>query len=240
MNKKILITGGSGNLGTVIQELINCDAPDRTELDITDYNKCLLAIKKYDPDIIIHGAAYTDVAAAEKQKQKCWHINVQGTENLVKTADGRRFVYISTPYVFDGEKGDYKEDDIPNPVGFYSLTKLLGEIAVRQYPNTLIIRTMFKPDGPWQYEKAFVDQITTAEFVSDIAPDIVKACLMQDLTGIIHISGAKKTIYELAKKVSPNVGKISIKDAGVRLPRDVSLNNSLWKKINSPRTPMSK
>lgn len=233
LNKNILITGGSGNLGSVIQKLISCNAPSKRELDITDKKNCRTAIKKYKPDIIIHAGAYTDVSGAEKHKKTCWNVNVAGTENLICSANGARFIYISTSYVFDGEKGDYTEDDIPNPINFYSLTKLLGEIVVRQYKNTLIIRTMFKPDGPWQFEKAFVDQITTAEFVSDIAPDVVVASLMQDLFGIIHISGTKKTIYELAKKTSPDVGKMSINNVDVVLPRDVSLNNSLWEKIKN-------
>ncbi|MDA2936257.1 NAD(P)-dependent oxidoreductase [Patescibacteria group bacterium AH-259-L05] len=227
----VLITGGSGSLGTAIQKLISCDAPDRSELDIRSVRKCEQAMKKYKPDIIIHAGAYTDVSGAEKHKKACWDVNVIGTENLVRAVHGRRFIYISTSYVFDGEKGDYTEDDIPDPVNFYSLTKLLGEIVVSQYKNTLIIRTMFKPDGPWSFKRAFVDQITTAEFVSDIAPDIVKASLMQDLFGIIHISGTKKTIYELAQKVSPQVGKMSIKDVDVMLPKDISLNNELWKKL---------
>ncbi|MDA2922371.1 sugar nucleotide-binding protein, partial [Patescibacteria group bacterium AH-259-L07] len=190
---RVLITGGSGSLGTAIQKLIQCDAPDKRELDIRDIKKCEQAMKKYKPDIIIHAGAYTDVSGAQIHKKTCWDVNVIGTENLARAAHGRRFIYISTSYVFDGKDGNYKEDDIPHPVNFYSLTKLLGEIVVSQYKNTLIIRTMFKPDGPWPFRRAFVDQITTAEFVSDIAPDIVKACLKPGFKhDIIHVSGTKK------------------------------------------------
>lgn len=232
-NPKILITGGSGALGLNIKKIVKCFAPDSKELDVTDFKKCIKAINKYKPDIIIHCAAWTDVARAEKEKQKCWNVNVVGTENLVKASKGKRFVYISTEYVFDGEKGDYSELDIPNPINFYSLTKLIGEAIVRQYPNTLIIRTAFKKDGPWPYEKAFTDQWMSADFASERAPDIVRAGLMKDLKGIIHISGGRKTIYDLAKRVSPNVGKMSINDLSVKLPRDTSLNSSLWKEISS-------
>jgi len=236
MNKKspkILITGGSGALGSCIKRLIKCDAPEREELDIVDFKKCLSAIKKYNPDIIIHCAAWTDVAGAERERAKCWQVNVAGTQNMVRAAAGRRFIHISTEYVFDGEKGNYKETDTPNPLNFYSLTKLLGEVIVSQYPNTLVIRTAFKKDGPWAYPKAFVDQWMSADFASERAPAIVKAALMTKLTGIIHISGRRKTIYELAKRASPNVGKMSISDVQVKLPRDTSLNSSLWKKILS-------
>lgn len=230
--KKILITGGSGALGSNIQKLIKCDIPNSKELDITDFKKCKKAIKRYDPDIIIHCAAWTDVAGAEKNKEECWKVNVRGTENMVKTADGRKFVYISTHYVFDGERGNYKESDIPNPTNFYSLTKLIGEAIVSQHDNTLIIRTGFKPDGPWRYPKAFVDQFLCSDFASERAPDIVKASLMMNLKGVIHISGRKKSVYELAKRVSPGVGKMSIKDIPIKLPQYITLNSSLWRKIS--------
>lgn len=232
-NPKILITGGSGALGSCIKRLIKCDTPDRDELNVVDFKKCLSAIKKYNPDIIIHCAAWTNVAGAETNKKGCWQTNVEGTENMVKAAAGRRFIYISTHYVFDGDKGNYKENDIPSPVNFYSLTKLIGETIVKQYDNTLIIRTGFKKDGPWQYKNAFADQWTCADFASERAPTIIKAVLMTKLTGVIHISGRRKTIYELAKRVSPNVGKMSINNVPVKLPRDTSLDSSLWKKISS-------
>src|SRR3989338_3709519 len=207
LSNKILITGGSGILGSSIVRIVKCDTPDFKELDVTDLKKCQKAMKKYNPDIIIHCAAWTDVVGAEKEKEKCWKVNVVGTENMVKVASGRRFIYISTHYVFDGEKGNYKENDTPNSLNFYSLTKLVGEAIVHQYPNTLIIRTGFKKDGPWEYPKAFVDQWTCADFASERAPDIVRAALMEKLVEVIHISGEKKTVYDLARKTSPDVGK---------------------------------
>lgn len=232
-DKRILVTGGSGALGIEIKKLMSCFAPSSSELDITNRKKCLAAVKKYRPDIIVHCAAWTDVARAEKERRKCWEVNVLGTENMVRAAAGRRFIYISTEYVFDGTKGNYVEDDIPNPVNFYSLTKLLGEEIVRQYKKTLVIRTAFKKNGPWPYEGAFIDQWMSADFASERAPDIVRASLTNELVGVIHISGKRKTIYELASKASPAVKKISVKDVAVTLPRDTSLNSSKWKKIKS-------
>lgn len=230
---KILITGGGGVLGTEIRKLIDCFAPDQTELDVTDFASCNRAIKKYQPDLIIHAAAWTDVAGAENSKEKCWEVNVIGTQNMARAAVGRRLVYISTDYVFDGERGNYSEEDVPNPTNFYSLTKCVGEAIIRQYQETLIIRTAFKQDGPWPYEKAFTDQWVSHEFVSVLAPDIVRASMMERLTGVIHIAGKRKTVYELARQVTPDVGKMSIKDIKVRLPHDTSLNISKWQKISS-------
>lgn len=159
---------------------------------------------------------------------------------MVRAAAGRRFVYISTDYVFDGERGNYREEDIPNPRNFYALTKLIGEVIMRQYSHTLIIRTAFKPDGPWPYERAFIDQYASHEFVSVIAPDIAKAVLMTDMLGIVHIAGKRTSMYDLARQASPSVGKMSVNDAGVALPHDASLNISKWKKILSPSSPAKK
>ncbi len=237
---KILLTGGSGALGTCIQKLVSCYAPSSKELDITNAEQCTRVIGEYNPDIIIHSAAWTDVTGAEQKKKECWQVNVTGTENLIRAAQGRRFIYISTEYIFDGTQGNYTENDIPNPINFYALTKLAGELIVAQYPYHLIIRTAFKKDGPWPYPKAFVDQWMSADFASERAPDIVQAAQMQELVGIINISGERKTIYELAKRVSPEVGQMSINDVAVTLPRDTSLNSALWNSIRSSQNPVKK
>jgi dTDP-4-dehydrorhamnose reductase len=241
---KILLTGGSGVLGTALRKIEpNIIAPSHNELDITNAQQCKEIIAKYNSDIIIHAAGYTDVANAENDKEKCKKINVDGTRNIAQAvfqkpsfsgdskARLRRLVYISTDYVFDGEIGNYKENDPTKPVNYYALTKLQGEDIIKKYPNTLIIRTAFKPDGPWPYSRAFVDQYSSHEFVSVIAPQILQAALMDDLTGVIHIAGNRKRIYDLAKIVSPEVGQMHRSDVAVRIPKDTSLNIDKWKKI---------
>src|SRR3989344_6428342 len=192
--KKILITGGSGALGSSIKKFVNCYAPDSKELDVTNFKKCVKTVDIYNPDIIIHCAGWTNVVGAEKDRNKCWLVNVLGTQNMVQASAGKRFIFISTHYVFDGTRGNYKETDTPNPVNFYSLTKLIGEAIVGQYSNTLIVRTGFKKDGFWEHKKAFIDQWTCADFASERAPDIVRAALMTKLMGVIHISGKRKTV----------------------------------------------
>ncbi len=232
---RILLTGGSGALGTQIQKYLDCVAPTRGELDLTDAAACARVVQQVGPDLIIHAAAYTDVAGGERERTVAYRVNVLGTENLVRAAKGARFVYLSTEYVFDGERGNYREDDVPNPVNYYALTKLLGEIAVRQYPNTLIIRTSFKPDGPWPYPAAFTDQWTSADLASVRAPQIVQAALLPKLLGVIHIGGERKTVYDLAVRSTPTVGKRSITELKLTLPRDTSLDTSLWRSRSSAK-----
>ncbi len=235
-NQLILITGGRGRLGAALARILPAQSVDRDVLDITDASAVKIFFKKNRFDIVIHCAAYTDVASAEQNKQACYITNVIGTESMIRNFKGQKFVYLSTDYVFDGERGNYQEEDTPNPVNYYALTKLLGEMVVRQYPHTLVIRTSFKADGPWPYEKAFVDQWTSADYVSERAPDIARAALMPSLFGVMHIGGERKTVYDLAKKQSPQVGKISLADIGTKLPRDVSLDSSRWRALlkNNP------
>lgn len=232
-SKKVLITGGSGRLGTALQKIIPCIAPGIDELDVRDAESCMRAVKKYNPDIVVHAAAWTNMKQSETRRQECWELNVIGTENMARASAGRRLIYISTDYVFDGTKGDYREDDIPCPPNFYGLTKLAGELIIRQYPRTLTIRTAFKADGPWQSDRAFVDQWVSHEFVSVLASDITRAILMTDLTGIIHIAGPRKRMYDLARVASPSVKKAYRRNAVIPIPRDTSLNTDLWKKISS-------
>ena len=234
--RKILVTGSRGNLGRLLCEHNGVSGIDRDTLDITDEVAVVRYFKRERFDIIIHCAAFTDVSGAEKNRDACYTVNVIGTENLVKHFKGKKFVYISTDYIFDGARGSYRENDTPNPVNYYALTKLLGEMVIRQYQRTLIVRTSFKPDGPWPHPKAFVDQWTSADYASERAPQILQAALHPTLFGIVHIGGARKSIYELAKKQTPGVGQMSIADIPTHLPRDVSLDSSYWESVKKAQS----
>src|SRR5690606_12551698 len=90
-------------------------------------------INNLRPDAVIHCGAYTAVDKAEEEREICWDVNVEGTKHLVHAVKEvqAKFMYISTDYVFDG-RGDppFKEDDTPNPIGYYGLTKYEGEKLV--------------------------------------------------------------------------------------------------------------
>ncbi|MBI2627792.1 sugar nucleotide-binding protein, partial [Candidatus Nomurabacteria bacterium] len=138
--------------------------------------------------------------------------------------------------VFAGEdKKFYTEDDIPNPKNYYSLTKLCGEIVVRQYHNTCIIRTNFVPKGQWKYPRAFTDRFGTYLFADNVANGI-RDVWKKRKTGIVHIVGGKRmSMYELALLAgSKNVGKMTLKDyKGPPLTVDMSLSTKQWKKYKA-------
>ncbi len=81
----ILLTGGSGRLGSELRTLIpNIIAPPSAELDLTNAANVQHALRLYKPDVVVHAAAYTDVKGAETDKAACWRVNVEGTRNLVR------------------------------------------------------------------------------------------------------------------------------------------------------------
>jgi dTDP-4-dehydrorhamnose reductase len=211
---KILLTGGSGLLGTELQKLLLHDevvAPRHEDMDITNPSSWqgdfLLALS--DIDIVIHAAAYTDVVKAEVDPQ-CIQTNVVGTSNVINAFGHLPFVFISSEYAtWEGN--------------VYARTKKLGEqLVARGCPTHLIIRTLFKP-RPFPFPRAFVDQFTMGDYVDVIAPLIIAAIKNWDLQGgnLTYIGTGRKTIYELAQESNAHVGQISIDEiTNVRLPKD--------------------
>jgi len=220
---KILLTGGSGLLGAELCSLYkDIVAPPRNAMDILNEKQCENHIVKYDPDIVVHAAALISPPKCDKFPEVVRNINIVGTVNVVNICQryDKKIVYISSDYVFDGEKGNYKEKDFVNPLHSYGLTKAAGEFAVRTYDNSLIIRTSFcKKQFP--YEKAFVDQYTSKDYIDVIAPMILET-ILSSKTGIVHIGTERKTIYELAKRRKPDVGKLKRDEVDLVIPYDTS------------------
>jgi dTDP-4-dehydrorhamnose reductase len=146
---KVVVTGVNGQLGyDVVKELNNRKYTkvigiDIKDLDITNENavKDFMIVNK--PDVIVHCAAYTAVDNAEDNKETCYDVNVNGTKYLVGSAKelDAKFVYISTDYVFSGDKDrEYFVEDIPNPKSVYGETKYLGEIETLKHNKHFIVR----------------------------------------------------------------------------------------------------
>jgi len=235
---KVLITGGSGDLGkSLMKAFKKAYAPTHSEMDVTNANSTNKAILGFRPNILIHAAALVGVRECEENKEKAWLTNVEGTQNVVnslkKLENKCYLVYISTACVFAGEyKKFYTEDDIPAPKNYYSLTKLCGEIVTRQYTNSCIIRTNFVPKKQWKYPKAFVDRFGTYLFSDNVAQGIYEVC-KKKVKGIVHIVGDRRiSMYELALLAgSKNVGKMTLADyQGPSLTVDMSLSTKRWKK----------
>jgi len=222
---KILVTGADGMLGKDLCPLLESHdyevvKTDIYTLDITDKQKVLDFVQETDPDLIIHGAAYTAVDKAETEKEKALAVNEEGTRNLAQAASSvnANILYISTDYVFNGLKNTpYTPEDTPSPINVYGISKLKGEQAIQGYTEDFwIVRTS------WLYGangKNFVDTIISfaqqkpkLKVVSDqigcptwtiaLSRAIIKILKEVKPFGIYHVCGGGQTSwYEFAKKI---------------------------------------
>ncbi len=226
---QILLTGGSGLLGTELRRLEpDLLAPSREQLDITDADAVVKYVATQAPDIILHAAAVTSNREAEADPETARKVNVEGTANLVQACNGTRIrlVYLSTDYVYKGDRGNYSEKDEVEPFNLYAKTKLAGEIEVKKVPNHLIIRTSFGA-SKFDYPDAFCDKWSSKEYVDVIAPTILEAA-RSPLTGVLNLGGKRRSLYEYAVERNPDVNRIERRESEHRSPRDTSLNLDRW------------
>lgn len=227
VQKEVIFTGGSGLLGSEIKKnLKNINYLSSNEFNILNYEQMDQYVKKGNYKLIVHAAAFTSPPRVDQDPLKALESNIIGTANVVRLCIkcGMRLIYISTDYVFKGDKGNYQEDEPVYPVNKYAWSKLGGECAVRLYDNSLIIRTGFGPNL-FPYEKAFIDQWTSRESVNVIAKKIIKL-LDKEISGVLHIGGKRRTVFEYAKSLDEtrNIKPFSIKEVNFKVPVDTSLN----------------
>ncbi|MGD2094102.1 MAG: sugar nucleotide-binding protein [Phycisphaerales bacterium] len=223
---KIIFTGGSGLLGSEFKKLMpDIRYPSSKEFNVINYEQMHQYAESNGCELIIHAAAFTSPPLIDKDPLKAIHANIIGTSNIVKLCVefDARLIYISTDYVFKGDKGNYEETDPVYPVNKYAWSKLGGECSTIMYDKSLIIRTSFGPNI-FPYEKAFIDQWTSRESASVIAEKISRL-VDKDITGVIHIGGNRKTVYEYAKSLDPSkdIGELSVNDVSFKVPVDTSL-----------------
>jgi dTDP-4-dehydrorhamnose reductase len=145
---KIFVTGASGQVGREVGACFAMEphheviAADHTELDVGDRDSVLQAITSSHPDAVVHCAAWTAVDACESDPDRAVRVNALGTRHVAEAARrvGAHLLYVSTDYVFDGEKREpYVEWDAPNPRSVYGRSKRGGEIEAG--PDATIVRT---------------------------------------------------------------------------------------------------
>jgi dTDP-4-dehydrorhamnose reductase len=229
---KILVTGVNGLLGQHLIRLLDqekekiitlgkgpCRIPNRQgsnleyfDLDIGDFERLNDVFKSEKPDSIIHAAAMTQVDECEMKQAECFRVNVTATRSLIRLAEkwSNFFLYVSTDFVFDGNRGFYSEEDSPNPVNWYGHTKLEAEKEVMHMMIPwAIVRTCLvfgNPPGSsrnnlvtWvrsklekkERIKVVDDQLRTPTYAEDLARGILQI-VRGGRTGIYHISGKDK------------------------------------------------
>lgn len=206
--KKLIITGGNGQLGRAINELyksredIVCVNTDVNELDITDLEAVKAFVDREKPYAIINCAAHTAVDACEDQETLAYRINAIGPRNLAIAAkqSDAKLMHISTDYVFAGDADKpYREFDAPGPQGVYGASKLAGENFVKEFADKYFIirtawlygdgknfvKTMLRLAETMSEVKVVDDQVGSPTSTKELAK-AMDALLFTDNYGIFH------------------------------------------------------
>ncbi|KKP59687.1 MAG: dTDP-4-dehydrorhamnose reductase [Candidatus Gottesmanbacteria bacterium GW2011_GWA1_34_13] len=217
MKISILGTGLSGLVGSRIVELLSGkynfeDLSFDTGIDITDKTAVLNKFTSSKAVWVLHLAAKTDVNACQIDKElgkkgNAWNINVEGTRNIVNAAakTNKRVLFISSDFVFSGKKDFYQEQDLPDPINWYGVTKYEGEKITLKEKNNLVVRITYPYRAKCLTKKDFVHKIKTnleeskvtqgvtdmifaPTFIDDIAFSL-DLLISQKQSGIYHVVG---------------------------------------------------
>jgi len=251
---KIIITGGSGQLGSELKKIMDdVHAFSGTELDIRNIDTVYRVFWSIKPDVVIHCGAYTKVDECEKDPKKAYEINALGTRNIAEVCEFIKSipVYISTAYVFDGNKNNpYNETDVPNPINIYGRTKLIGEYFIRDYlEKYYVVRTswLYGKNGDnivnnilmkikeKKEIKAVYDQISSPTYAKDLA-EAIKKLIMSGDYGVFHFCNTGYcSYYDIASKIINYYMAYDIKIFSIKYeelnrialrPKNSSLNNN--------------
>ncbi|MDR0271200.1 dTDP-4-dehydrorhamnose reductase [Paenibacillus sp.] len=147
---KVLVTGANGQLGKdtvalLLQKGYEVQGCGRMELNVTNQEGCQRVITAFNPDVVIHCAAYTAVDAAETDIDGAYQVNADGTRNITLASEkvGAKLIYVSTDYVFNGQSElPYREYDTTDPQSVYGKSKRAGEMLVQSLSSRyFIVRT---------------------------------------------------------------------------------------------------
>lgn len=224
---KILMTGGSGLLGSEIKKLdSDILAPSSSELDITNLDFVLRAIEKYSPDVILHLAAFNKPPEHEKNPELGLKTNIIGTANLSLACFslGVRLVHASTDFVYSGP-GPHKEDEALLAPSRFGWSKIGAESAVRMLHDFLILRLDFGP-VPFPWGKVYKDHYVSKLYVDEMAP-LVIAAARSAILGVMNLGGPRVSLEEYARRTKPNVETTPKPDW---VPEDTSMDINKMKK----------
>jgi dTDP-4-dehydrorhamnose reductase len=239
---RILVTGSNGLLGQkIVAQLMsanvdflatslgknrnkNCPSNVYIEMDISNERMISEVFESFQPTHVIHTAAMTNVDTCELQPENCRSINITAVKFLAKAClkANCHFQLLSTDFVFDGSKGNYSEDDIPNPLSEYARSKVEAEEITKQLPTQLfsIVRTIIvygtgenlsrsnivvwaKEALHKGQELAIIDdQFRAPTWADDLAWACIRICELNE-NGIFHIAGPETmSIFEIVERIA--------------------------------------
>jgi dTDP-4-dehydrorhamnose reductase len=243
---RVLVTGAGGQVGVDLLDVLagttpwggdasfQPDAPKvrdgefqvlgltHHELDVTDPDAVITALRHSRPDVIVHLAAYTAVDRAEGDAETCFAVNERGTANMSWAARevGAHLVAISTDYVFDGRKGAaYVENDEPDPLNVYGASKRAGELACTSDDSVVrtswvmgvrgknVVHTIAERATSGADVRFVNDQMGTVTVSSDLARALV-VFVRERPGGLWHVANSGATTwYDIAAYVGSLLGR---------------------------------
>ena len=243
---KVLITGSNGLLGQKllhklrVDEEINLVAISRGknrvsekngytyfDLDITDNDEVEKVIVEQMPDVVINTAAMTNVDMCEDKKDACDALNVNAVQYLADACQeiNAHLIHISTDFIFDGEDGPYTEEDTPNPLSYYGLSKLKSEQLLQAHMvKWTILRTIvvfgtgerLSKENIVLWAKGVLEKGDSLNIIDDqfraptLAEDLADACILaikKTAYGIFNVSGKDiMSIYEMVERIRKYYG----------------------------------
>lgn len=239
---KVIITGSNGLLGQSLLDLLLKDKEtykvygfsrgknrsgrddfSYVSIDLTEEKFLKETVEKINPDFIINTAAMTQVDECEDNKQACDALNIDVVKFLaeVSTKLNIHIIHLSTDFIFDGTKGNYKETDTPNPISYYGLSKLKAEeVLLNSTIDFTILRTILVFGKVYDMSRSNIvlwvksmleqnkeitivnDQFRMPTYVNDLAM-ACKISMDKKAKGIFHISSKKLlSVFKIAQQVA--------------------------------------
>jgi dTDP-4-dehydrorhamnose reductase len=202
---KILGTGLSGLVGSRVVELLSPafvfeNYSLDTGVDITNQADITARISsENEAQWVVHMAAYTDVQGAERDRllgkeSAAWKVNVDATQYIAQACkvSGKRLLYVDTDYAFDGNKKEYSEDDVPNPLGWYAITKYEGAkrvLALGEYGLVIRISNPYRahPVGKKDFAHRILERLQSGQHVTTPTDQIFTPTFVDDIAQAIHV-----------------------------------------------------
>ena len=229
---RIVVIGSTGQLGTDLMKILSSNHEviglTHSDIEVTDYNSCLV-LKEYNPDAVINTAAFHKTDLCEDDPIKTFSVNALGAKNvsIISKDINAISVFISTDYVFDGSKNEpYTENDVPNPINTYGISKLAGELYTQWNPKHYIIRvaslfgvagasgkggnfveTMIKKAKNGEVIRVVDDMWMSPTYTKDAATVIKKILEFGLPFGVYHVTNQGFcTWFEFAKEIFDQLG----------------------------------
>jgi dTDP-4-dehydrorhamnose reductase len=228
---KILVLGGSGQLGGVIVGRLaaaahSVAAPSSRDVDLTSAAQLRAAVAEARPEVIINAAAYNFVDRAEEEPLTALAVNAWAPRTLARlaTETSAALIHFGTDFVFDGAAATpYTETDAPRPQSKYAISKLCGEWFARECPRHYVLRveSLFggaRHKGSVEYlfdaitngreARAFTDRVVSPSYVEDVAAATETLIARQAPFGLYHcVNTGAATWFELAQEVARLTGR---------------------------------